>query len=158
MHQHHVRSDERRVVVTGLGVVSPYGRGCQVYWKGLAQGQCMIRPLTLFPTDGFRSRLAGELPGATVRALGTTRQSRATRFLLAAAQEAVCSAGLRPAELATAAVSIGGAGGGMLEAENWYWARYHRPEGSHRQAALRSMLPTQSDRRFGIPFAYRWAT
>ena len=61
MHQHHVRSDERRVVVTGLGVVSPYGRGCEVFWQGLVHGQCMIGPLTLFPTDGFRSRLAGEL-------------------------------------------------------------------------------------------------
>ena len=103
MYQHHVRSDERRVVVTGLGVVSPYGRGYEVYWQGLAQGQCMIGPLTLFPTDGFRSRLAGELPAATVRALGTAQQSRATRFLLAAAQEAVDNAGLDPVALTTAA-------------------------------------------------------
>jgi 3-oxoacyl-[acyl-carrier-protein] synthase II len=102
----------------------------------------MLGPLTLFPTDGFRSRLAGELAAATVRALGTAQQSRATRFLLAAAQEAVGNAGLDPVALTTAAVSIGGAGGGMLEAEDWYWARYHQPQGSHRQAALRSMLPT----------------
>jgi 3-oxoacyl-[acyl-carrier-protein] synthase II len=143
MHQHHVRSDERRVVVTGLGVVSPYGRGYEVYWQGLAQGQCMIGPLTLFPTDGFHSRLAGELPAATVRALGTVHQSRATRFLLAAAQEAVCSAGLGPDALARAAVSIGGVGGGMLGVEDWYWARYHQPHGVHRQVALRSLLPAQ---------------
>jgi 3-oxoacyl-[acyl-carrier-protein] synthase II len=142
MHQHHIRSDERRVVVTGLGVVSPYGRGCKAYWQGLTRGQCMIAPLTLFSTDGFRSGLAGEIPAATVRALGPAQQSRATRFLLAAAQEAVCSAGLGPAALATAAVSIGGAGGGMLGAEDWYWARYHQPQVSHRQVALRSMLPT----------------
>ena len=101
MEQHHVRSDERRVVVTGLGVVSPYGHGCEVYWQGLAQGQCMIGPLTLFPTDGFRSCLAGELPAATVRALGTAQQSRATRFLLAAAQEAVGHAGLDSGALTT---------------------------------------------------------
>jgi 3-oxoacyl-(acyl-carrier-protein) synthase len=142
MHQHHVRSDERRVVVTGLGVVSPYGRGCEVYWQGLAQGQCIIRPLTLFPTDGFRSCQAGELPAATVRALGTAQQSRATRFLLAAAQEAVGNASLDPGALTTAAVSIGGAGGGMLGAEGWYWARYHQAQGPRRQAILRSMLPT----------------
>jgi 3-oxoacyl-[acyl-carrier-protein] synthase II len=142
MDQRHVRGDERRVVVTGLGVVSPYGRGCETYWQGLVQGQCMIDPLTLFPTHGFRSCLAGELPAAAVRALGAAQQSRATRFLLAAAQEAVEHAGLDAAALATAAVSIGGAGGGMLEAEDWYWARYHQPQASHRQAALRSMLPT----------------
>ena len=142
MRQHHGRNDKRRVVVTGLGVVSPYGRGYEVYWQGLAQGQCMIGPLTLFPTDDFRSRLAGELPAATVRALGTAQQSRATRFLLAAAQEAIKNAGLDPLALTTAAVSIGGAGGGMLGAEDWYQARSHQPQGSHRQVALRSMLPT----------------
>ena len=140
MDQRYVGGDERRVVVTGLGVVSPYGRGCEVYWQGLAQGQCMIGPLTLFPTDGFRSRLAGELPAATVRALGTAQQSRATRFLLTAAQEAVRNARLDPGALTTAAVSIGAAGGGMLEVEDWYWARYYQPQGSHRQVALRSML------------------
>ncbi len=143
MSQPHVRGDERRVVVTGLGVVSPYGQGCQVYWQGLSQGHCMLGPLSLFPTDGFRSCIAGELSAATVRTLGTAHQSRATRFLIAAAQEAVWSAALGPAELTTAAVSIGGAGGGMLEAENWYWARYHPPQDTHRPVALlRSMLPT----------------
>src|SRR4029077_17537840 len=111
MSQRHVRGDACRVVVTGLGVVSPYGRGSEVYWQGLSQGRCILGPLSLFPTDGFRSRIAGEMSATTVRALGTAHQSRATRFLLAAAQEAVCSAGLGPAELTTAAVSIGGAGG-----------------------------------------------
>ena len=56
MDRRHIKGDERRVVVTGLGVVSPYGRGCEVYWQGLAQGQCLIGPLELFPTDGFRSK------------------------------------------------------------------------------------------------------
>ena len=141
MNQRYARGDKRRVVVTGLGVVSPYGRGCQVYWQGLSQGHCILGPLSLFPTDGFRSCIAGELSAATVRTLGTAQQSRATRFLIAAAQEAVCSARLGPAELTTAAVSIGGAGGGMLEAENWYWARYHHPQDTPKPVALRSMLP-----------------
>jgi 3-oxoacyl-(acyl-carrier-protein) synthase len=142
MDQRHGRGDERRVVVTGLGVVSPYGRGCEVYWQGLAQGQCLIGPLSLFPTDGFRSCIAAEVSAATMRALGTAQQSRATRFLLAAAQEAVEKAGLDAAALTTAAVSIGGAGGGMLGAEAWYWAHYHHSQSPHRQAALlRSMLP-----------------
>ncbi len=141
MSQRHVRGNKCRVVVTGLGVVSPYGRGCQVYWQGLAQGQCVLGPLSLFPTDGFRSCIAGEVSAATVQALGTTHPSRATRLLLAAADEGVRSAGLGPAELTTAAVSIGGAGGGMLEAEDWYWARYHHPQDTPKPVALRSMLP-----------------
>ncbi len=132
----------RHVVVTGLGVVSPYGQGCRRYWQGLAAGQCILGPLQLFPTEGFRARIAGEMPPALVRTLGTTQQARATRVLYAAAQEAVESAGLGAAALATAAISIGGAGGGMLEAETWYWAHDAAPETAHRQATLRSMLPT----------------
>ena len=63
MDQRHVRGDERRVVVTGLGVVSPYGRGCEVYWQGLAQGQCLIGPLERSFQRRFRSRLAaGQQP------------------------------------------------------------------------------------------------
>ena len=57
MDQRHVRGDERRVVVTGLGVVSPYGRGCEVYWQGLAQGRCLIGPLELFQAMGFARAL-----------------------------------------------------------------------------------------------------
>jgi len=146
MSQPYTGRDDRRVVVTGLGVVSPYGRGCQTYWQGLSQGSCILGPISLFPTDGFRSDIGGEVSAATTRALGQAYRSRARRFLVAAAEEAVCNAGLGAAELTTAAVSIGGAGGGMLEAEAWYWARYHqRPHTRHR-VALRAMMPsTQTD-------------
>src|SRR5262249_6006386 len=139
MSQRHVRDDERRVVVTGLGVVSPYGYGYQAYWQGLTQGHCVLGPLRLFPTDGFRSWIAGEVSPTTMRLLGTAHGSRATRLLVAAAQEAVESAGLGAAQLATAAVSIGGAGGGMLEAEAWYSAHYHHEEERRHRVALRSM-------------------
>src|SRR5215475_13177589 len=142
MNQRYARGDRRCAVVTGLGVVSPYGRGCQAYGQGLAQGHCVLGPLSLFPTDGFRSCIAGEVSTATVQALGTIHRSRATRFLLAAAEEAVGSAGLGPAQLTTAAVSIGGAGGGMLEVEDWYWARYHHPQDTPKPVALRSILPS----------------
>ena len=141
MSQRAARRHDLCVVVTGVGVVSPYGRDCQAYWQGLSQGQCTLGPLSLFPTDGFRSNIGGEVNAAIVRTLGKAHRSRATRFLLTAAEEAVGHAGLGTAELATAAVSIGGAGGGMLEAETWYWARYH-----HRQEGLRP-APTQSRQR-----------
>ena len=132
----------RDVVVTGLGVVSPYGRGCQTAWQGVAQGCCTLKPISLFPTDGFRARIGGEVSAATTQALGTTARSRATRFLLAAAEEAVGNARLSSADLAASAVSIGGAGGGMLEAETWYWARHKQQQEKRQSAALRSMLPS----------------
>jgi len=141
MSQPDARCDDRRVVVTGLGVVSPYGRGSQAYWQGLAQGRCLLGPLSLFPTEGFRSDIGAEVSVAIMQTLSQAHQSRATRFLMAAAEEAVRHAGLGTAELATAAVSIGGAGGGMLEAETWYWARYQHQEARRHRVALRSMMP-----------------
>ena len=47
-----------RVVVSGLGVVSPYGAGTKTFWAGLAAGACAIRPITLIDTEGFRSPVA----------------------------------------------------------------------------------------------------
>src|SRR5215510_12275801 len=105
MTVHNGGRNNRRVVVTGLGVVSPYGRGCQTYWQGLSQGNCILGPISLFPTEGFRSDIGGEVSAATTRALGKAHRSRATHFLVAAAEEAVCNAGLGAAELAAAAVS-----------------------------------------------------
>ena len=132
-----------RVVVTGLGVVSPYGVGVQPFWEGLSSGRCTIRPITLFETDGFRSRIAGEVPADAVATLpASRRRSRADRFGLTAAREAVVDAGLSGAEQAMAGVIVGGVGGGMLEAEAWYWEMSKSGEDPRRRAALRSVLPS----------------
>lgn len=132
-----------RVVVTGLGVVSPYGVGVRPFWGGLSSGRCAIRPITLFETDGFRSRIAGEVPADAVAALpASRRRSRADRFGLTAAREAVADAGLSRAEQAMAGVIVGGVGGGMLEVEAWYWEMARSGEDPRRRTALRSVLPS----------------
>ena len=47
-----------RVVVSGLGVVSPYGAGAKTFWAGLSTGECAIRPLTVIDTEFDGTRLA----------------------------------------------------------------------------------------------------
>lgn len=108
------------VAVTGLGVVSPFGAGVKAYWEGISSGACAIRPITLIDTEGFRCRIAAEVPDTLG---GSTRRSRADRFALAAAREALDDAGIGRAERADTALIIGAVGGGMLEAEAWYWQR-----------------------------------
>src|SRR3970040_2379845 len=110
-----------RVVVSGLGVVSPYGAGAKTFWAGLAAGACAIKPITLIDTEGFRSRIAAEGPAETVAGLPSSRRrSRADRLALAAATEALADAGLHGEQRAAAALLVGAVGGGMLEGEEWY--------------------------------------
>ena len=110
----------RALAVTGLGVVSPFGAGVKAYWEGLTGGVCAIRPLTLIDTEGFRCRIGAEVPDSIG---GSARRSRADRFALAAAREALDDAGIGRADRADTALIVGAVGGGMLEAEAWYWQR-----------------------------------
>jgi 3-oxoacyl-[acyl-carrier-protein] synthase II len=131
-----------RVVVTGLGVVSPYGAGVKTFWAGLAGGQCAIGPLDLVDTEGFRSRIAATVPAEAMAALvSSPRRSRADRLALAAAREALADADLARAERAGCALVVGAVGGGMLEGEAWYWEETRTGRPSPRWPALRSILP-----------------
>jgi len=127
-----------RVVVTGLGAVSPFGAGVKAYWDGIRGGTCAIRPAGVIETEGLRCRLAAEVPEPLP---GSARRSRADRLALAAAREAVEDSGLGPAERAGAALVVGAVGGGMLEAEAWYW-RLRREGVAGDRAPLRSILPS----------------
>jgi 3-oxoacyl-[acyl-carrier-protein] synthase II len=135
-----------RVVVTGLGAVSPFGHGVKAYWAGLAAGACAIRPLTLIDAGGFRCRIAAEVPDL---GHGRSRRSRADRLALAAASEALADAGLAPAAREDAALVVGAVGGGMLEAEEWYWVRAHGERRAGWKTALRAILPASHAEALG---------
>ncbi|MGH7267445.1 MAG: beta-ketoacyl-[acyl-carrier-protein] synthase family protein, partial [Candidatus Rokuibacteriota bacterium] len=87
--------------------------------------------------------IAAEVPTDAVVPGVSRRRSRADRLAIVAADEAIADAGLAPADLEPAAVVVGGIGGGMLEAEAWYWRLVK--DGVDEPAlrgALRSVLPT----------------
>ena len=52
---------ERRVVVTGLGVISPVGNDVQTFWENLVSGKCGIDVIKSIPTDDLPSKVAGEV-------------------------------------------------------------------------------------------------
>ena len=132
-----------RIVVSGLGVVSPYGAGTKTFWEGIAAGACAIRPVTLIETEGFRCRIAAEVPAPVVDGLDASRRrSRADRLALAAAREAVADAHLTVEDRAIAALLVAAVGGGMLEGETWYWEEVRTGRRSPRIKALRSILPS----------------
>ena len=130
-------SRRRAVVITGLGAISPFGAGVKAFWQGISAAACAIRPITLIDTEGFRSRIAAEVPDTIG---GSPRRARADRLALAAAREALDDAGLGAADRRDTAVIVGGVGGGRLEVEQWYWAR-RRGEPAAPPAAARATLP-----------------
>jgi 3-oxoacyl-(acyl-carrier-protein) synthase len=85
MSRSAARDGRAEVVVSGLGIVSPYGAGVKSFWSGLAAGACAIKPITVIDTEGFRSRIAAEIAGDVIGVLGSSRRrSRADRIALAA--------------------------------------------------------------------------
>lgn len=60
----------RRVVVTGLGLLTPLGWGVEHTWKGIVEGRSGIGPITSFDTEGYGCTIAGEIPSVDGRGGG----------------------------------------------------------------------------------------
>ena len=60
----------RRVVVTGLGLVTPLGNGVEHSWKGIVEGRSGIGQITAFDTEGYGCTIAGEVPSVDGRGGG----------------------------------------------------------------------------------------
>ena len=53
---------QRRVVITGIGMVTPHGTGTEKSWKGLVEGRSAIRKITLFDPGDIPCQIAAEVP------------------------------------------------------------------------------------------------
>ncbi|MFD8478393.1 beta-ketoacyl-[acyl-carrier-protein] synthase family protein [Kitasatospora sp. NPDC059673] len=141
----------RRVAVTGIGVVAPGGIGVPQFWALLTAGRTATRGITLFDPDGFRSRIAAECdfdPAAHgLTADQIARNDRYVQFALVAAAEALADAGLEPEreDPWRIGVSLGTAVGGTTRLEADYvlvsgrgehWDVDHRPARPHLERAF----------------------
>lgn len=103
----------RRVVVTGLGVVSPVGIGVDAFWSNLTAGRSGVRGITLFDASGFPVRIGGEVPdfdpSTMCAAFPRVANVRDRKVLLglAAAGEAVVHAALSDEDLHHAVLVLG---------------------------------------------------
>ena len=90
--------ENRRVVVTGLGAVTPVGNNVETTWESLKNGKNGIAPITLFDTEKFKAKLAAEVkdfdPKEYMEINDTLRTDRFTQFAVAAATQAVEESGI----------------------------------------------------------------
>ena len=113
----------RRVVVTGIGLVTSLGIGTTATWEGLLAGKSGAGPITKFDTDGFSTRFAAEVkdfePTAFVEKKDVKKMDVFIQYAVAASQFAVDDSGLKitPAIAPEVGVCIGSGIGGFATIE-----------------------------------------
>lgn len=124
----------KRIVITGLGMVSPIGIGVAQFWKAALEGRSGVSALRAFeglPLESYRSRVAGQILDFTpARFLDTPHAERVDRYAqfgLVAAKEALADSGLRmdrenPHRVG---VIVGAGMGGMVMGEREITQLYH---------------------------------
>ncbi len=110
---------ERRVVITGMGVLTPLGCDLEVFWKNLLAGKSGIAPVTRFDTTNFDSKIGGEVkdfkPEEFMPIKETRRTDRLTQYAVGAAKKALVDSGIdiSKADANRIGVLIGSGIGGM---------------------------------------------
>jgi 3-oxoacyl-[acyl-carrier-protein] synthase II len=118
--------DKRRVVITGVGMITPLGIGVEQSWNGLLAGRSGIGKITQFDAANFPTRIAGEVDGFNpeeyIEPKEIKKMDRFIHFALAAAQMAMNDSGLKiTAENAERAGVIVGSGiGGLRSIEHYH--------------------------------------
>ena len=89
---------ERRVVITGLGAITPIGNNTNEFWQGIKEGKCGIDNITYFDTTNFKVKLAAELKGYNPEEYFDRREAKRldkfSQYALIASREAWKDSGL----------------------------------------------------------------
>ncbi|MCK9603659.1 MAG: beta-ketoacyl-ACP synthase II [Candidatus Omnitrophica bacterium] len=90
---------ENRVVVTGLGVISPVGNDIQIFWQALKDGKSGVGMITSFDATKFDSRIAGEVKGFDHNLYGMSskdikRMDKFAQYAIAASKQAIIDSGI----------------------------------------------------------------
>lgn len=102
--------ETKRVVVTGLGVISPIGNNVEDFWKNVKAGTVGLGPITYFDTTEYKAKVAGQLkdfvPGDYMDAKAARRMEPFCQYAVAAAGEAIKDAGLDLEKEDTARIGV----------------------------------------------------
>src|SRR6266566_5140515 len=109
----------RRVVVTGMGMITPLGRDTDSTWAGLTEGRSGIDRITMFDPTGYRGQVAGEVkdfdPSLYLDPKDSRHMDRSVQFAVASTSEALRDAELeiRPENAGRVGVIFGTSVGGV---------------------------------------------
>ena len=117
---------DRRVVVTGLGVISPVGNDKDTAWSNLVNGVSGLRPITYFDTTPYEAKVAGEVQGFSagdwMDPKAARRSESSLHFGVAAAKQALADSGFELTDENRTEVGVvfgSGAGGQQLMIDNY---------------------------------------
>ncbi len=152
-----------RVVVTGMGAVSPVGNDIETLWAGLSSGKSGIGPVTLFDAAAFSTRIAGEVKDLDfaryVEPKEVRRTDRVILFAVVAAQEAMKQANLDMAaeDPYRCATLIGSGIGGILTLETEHKKLLDRGPGRVSPFLIPMMIPDMPAGRVSMEFGFKGA-
>ncbi len=117
---------ERRVVITGIGAITPIGNNVKEFWEGIKTSKCGIDKITLFDTNGYKVNLAAEVKNYNPEEYFDRKQAkrleRFTQFGVIAAKEAFEDSGITKenTDMEKVGVIVGSGIGGLrtIELEN----------------------------------------
>lgn len=89
---------ERRVVITGLGAITPIGKTVEEFWQGIKNGKCGIDEITHFDTSEFKVKLAAEIKDYAPEKYFDKKQAKRldefSQYALIATKEAMKTSGI----------------------------------------------------------------
>jgi 3-oxoacyl-[acyl-carrier-protein] synthase II len=147
MEQHLDRRGRPRVVITGLGALTPVGNSVEESWQSALEGRSGIGPVTQFDASDLPCRIAGEVKGFEpteyIDAKEARRMARGSQLAVAAAQMALEDAGLSEhiPDLERTGVVVGTGMGGLDKADESLSVYRQRGLGRVNPFALPSSLP-----------------
>ena len=157
----------RRVVVTGMGAITPLGNSVDEFWSGLKAGKCGVEKITGFDLEDLYIHIGGEVKGfdakerlANLKDKTLPLADRFSQFAGAAALEAIKQSGLSlpVAEPYRAASIIGSGAGGLNTLEMAYRDLFIKKKRATNPLTLLRIIGSSASAHVGIEFGFRGPT
>ena len=158
-----MRGEPRRVVVTGMGAITPLGHTVEDTWKAALAGESGIGPITQFDPSGVQTKFAGEVrgwdPELVIPRREARRLDRSAQLFVCAAQQAMDDSGLDfvadTSDANRAGVIVGSGLGGMLSFDNHIKVMLDRGASRISPLAVTMIIPNEAAGVASIRFNMR---